>query len=134
MASKETSDNSGTNKVVISVVDDDRSVRSAISSLLRSEGFASRSFESAEDFLESGLKSVTRCLILDVRMKGMSGLELQSVLIGAGVATPTVFISAHADSGARARAMNSGAVAFLSKPFSKEELLSCVQAALAIRP
>lgn len=134
MVSFDTSDSGATNEVVISVVDDDRSVRSAISSLLRSEGFASRSFESAEDFLESGLESVTRCLILDVRMKGMSGLELQSVLANAGISVPTVFISAHADAGARARAINSGAVAFLSKPFSKEELLGCVHAALAIRP
>lgn len=133
MAGVDTTDRSATNEVVISVVDDDRSVRSAISSLLRSEGFASRSFESAEDFLESGLETVTRCLILDVRMKGMSGLELQSVLANAGMSVPTVFISAHADVGARSRAMNNGAVAFLSKPFSKEELLGCVQAALAIR-
>lgn len=115
----------------VSVVDDDESIREAIKSLLRSVGLAANAFASAEDFLNSDYPRDTVCLILDVRMPGMSGLELQQRLVSANCLIPIIFITAHAsDEEARARALQSGAVDFLLKPFSEEALLSDVYAAL----
>jgi FixJ family two-component response regulator len=119
---------------VIGLVDDDASVRSAVSTLLRSVGFDCRDFASGAEFLLSGLASTADCLIVDLRMKGMSGLELQETLVQAGVKLPMVFISAHGDVDARARAASAGALGFLSKPFEERALLDCVRAALASRP
>ena len=115
----------------VSVVDDDESVREAIRGLLKSVGIRADVFASAEEFLESDAAQDTACLILDVRMSGMSGLELQARLAAAGYKIPLIFISAHAsDREARARALQGGAVDFLYKPFNEEVLLKHVYAAL----
>ena len=115
---------------LISIVDDDESIREAIQSLLRSVGFRAKTFASAEQFLQSGQIENTACLILDVRMPGMSGLELQRRLIATLWRIPIVFVTAHGDEEARSRALQEGAVEFLLKPFSEEALLTAIQAAL----
>ncbi len=115
---------------VIAIVDDDESVREAVESLLKSVGFRTEAFASAEEFLHSGHHQETRCLILDLRMPGMSGLELQRRLVAAGSSISIIFITAHGDEEARAQALGAGAVAFLRKPFSEEALLRALQAAL----
>jgi FixJ family two-component response regulator len=117
---------------LISIVDDDESVREAIKGLTRSMGYRAEVFASAEDFLSSGHLNETACLILDVRMGGMSGLELQSQLTAFSCQVPIIFISAHSNRGARGRALEAGAVAFLTKPFSDDALLSAINAALSI--
>jgi len=114
----------------ISIVDDDESIREALKSLLASAGFRAEVFASAEEFLNSGRQQDTQCLIADVWMPGMSGLELQSALSAAGSRIPILFITAHDDQAARARALKAGAVDFLHKPFSEEALLSGIQSAL----
>ena len=115
----------------IAVVDDDQSVREAIRSLLRSVGMVVDLFASAEEFLKAVSLKDTKCLILDVRMTGMSGLELQERLVSAHHEIPIIFITAHAsDSEARTRAMQAGAVDFLHKPFSDEALLKDVYGVL----
>jgi FixJ family two-component response regulator len=114
----------------ISIVDDDESVREALKSLLESVGYSTKVFASAEEFLRSNNHQETQCLILDIRMPGMSGLELQRRLVAAGFRIPIIFITAHADEEGRAPALREGAVAFLRKPFSEEALLSAVQSAL----
>lgn len=115
----------------VSIVDDDESVREAIKSLLRSVGLGAEVFASAEDFLNSGDLRETACLILDVRMPGMSGLELQQHLASDNCRIPIIFITAHAsDREARARALQLGAIDFLLKPFSEDALLNDVYAAL----
>lgn len=112
---------------MICVVDDDESVRTAIVRLLKSVGLESRSFASGEAFLESGVARRTAFLILDVRMKGLSGLDVQAALRADGLHIPLVFISAHADAALRDAALAAGAVGFLSKPFSPDALLAYVQ-------
>jgi FixJ family two-component response regulator len=115
----------------VSVVDDDESVREAIKSLLRSVGLGADVFGSAEDFLNSRNLRDTACLILDLRMPGMSGLDLQQRLASANCLIPIIFITAHASDGeARARALQLGAIDFLFKPFSEEALLNDIYAAL----
>jgi FixJ family two-component response regulator len=115
---------------IISIVDDDESVRDAIRSLLKSIGFRVEVFASAEDFWHAGRLHHTACLILDMRMPGMSGLELQRRLAAAQWRIPIIFITAHDEEEARARALRAGAVAFLDKPFSDEVLLRAVESAL----
>ena len=112
---------------LIVVVDDDGAVCNAISNLLESGGFQARSFHSVDDFLQSELLGHTACLILDVRMPGLSGLDLQTEIVQCNLSIPIIFITAHADEGAREQAMQAGAVAFLSKPFSADVLLSAVR-------
>jgi FixJ family two-component response regulator len=114
----------------VSIVDDDESVRVALTSLLRSVGFDVYVFARAEDFLHSDYRHDTACLILDVRMPGMSGLELQRQLAATDCRIPIIFITAHDDEATRAQALQSGAAAFLSKPFGEEALLTAVYAAL----
>ena len=115
----------------VSIVDDDESVREAIRGLLRSVGIRADVFASGEEFLKSDAAKDTACLILDVRMPGMSGLELQARLAAAGYKIPLIFITAHAsDREARARALQAGAVDVLYKPFKEEVLLKHVYAAL----
>ena len=114
----------------ISIVDDDDSVRDALKSLIDSVGFRAEVFASGEEFLSSPDISETDCLITDVRMPGMTGLELQERLNAAGAAIPIVFISAHDDTDARARALRSGAIDFLQKPFSEDSLLHAIDACL----
>lgn len=116
----------------ISIVDDDESVRDAIKSLLRSVGLRADVFASAEEFLKSDALENTACLILDVRMRGMSGLELQQQLAKANYKIPLIFITAHAsDREARTRALQAGAIDVLYKPFKEEILLKHVYAALS---
>ena len=115
---------------LISIVDDDESIREAIQSLLGSVGFKAKTFASAEQFLQSDQIENTACLILDVRMPGMSGLELQRRLMATQCRIPIVFVTAHGDEEARSRALQEGAVEFLLKPFSEEALLNAIQAAL----
>jgi FixJ family two-component response regulator len=116
----------------ISIVDDDEAVREALKSLLKSVGFQADTFASAEEFLSSGQLPCTACLILDVRMPGMSGVELHDRLSASHRGLPVVFISAHADDDARARALENGAVGFLQKPFSDEALLGAIDAAVRL--
>jgi FixJ family two-component response regulator len=115
---------------LIAVVDDDAAIREAVQSLLRSVGLRAEGFASAQDFLQSGRLQDTACLIVDVRMPRMSGLELQQQLTTAQCPIPVVFITAHGDAETRTRALRAGAVAFLDKPFSDEALLRAVQTAL----
>ena len=115
---------------LISIVDDDDSVRDAVKSLIDSIGYRAEVFASGEAFLNSPYVSQTDCLIADVRMPGMSGLELQDRLKAANSAIPIVFISAHDDGDARARGLRAGAVDFLKKPFSEESLLGAIDACL----
>jgi FixJ family two-component response regulator len=114
----------------VSIVDDDESVREALRNLLKSVGFQADAFASAEEFLAAGELAGTACLILDVRMPGMSGIELQDRLSESRRALPIVFISAHADEEARAQALENGAIEFLQKPFSDEALLRAIDAAV----
>ncbi len=120
------------NDSTIAVVDDDALLREALRGLLRSAGFHAEVFASAEEFLRSGRVRGTACLILDVRMPGMSGVELQERLMASNLAVPIVFISAHGDEEVRALALERGAVDFLQKPFSDEALLSAIVKASGI--
>jgi FixJ family two-component response regulator len=115
---------------LIGVVDDDEAIREALQSLLRSVGFRAEIFASAEDFWHAGQLQATACLIVDVRMPRISGLEFQRQLAAAHCPIPIIFITAHGDEEMRAQALRAGAVAFLDKPFSDEVLLRAVQAAL----
>ena len=114
----------------ISVVDDDESIRRTTTFLIESFGFRAASFESAENFLNSGQLHDTSCLIVDVQMPGMSGLELQSELAAAGYDIPIIFITAYENNVSRQQAMHAGAVGFLGKPFNDEQLLQTVRSAL----
>ena len=111
---------------LISIVDDDEGVRQALKSLIDSVGFRAEVFDSGEEFLTSPYLSQTDCLITDVRMPGMSGLELQERLSADGCSIPIVFISAHEDKEARARGLRAGAIDFLQKPFSEDSLLGAI--------
>ncbi len=112
---------------LIAVVDDDESVRNAVSGVLRSVGLKSQTYPSAEDFLRSGQQSETACLITDVQMPGMSGLELQTKLATEGHRIPVIFISAYGNPRLRDQALRLGAVQFLDKPFDDEILLDIVR-------
>jgi len=115
---------------LISVVDDDDSVRESLRGLLRSVTFGVEVFTSAEEFLSSDRMRETDCLILDVRMPGMSGLELHRRLVSSHPHLPVIFITAHGDEELRSRALRGGAVDYLLKPFSDDALLNAVQTAL----
>ena len=117
---------------LISIVDDDDLVRFAVESLVRSLGLAAHTFASAESFLQSSSVAETRCLILDVQMPGMSGLELQAHLARLGSEIPIIFITAYPDETVKARALNAGAICFLHKPveLQGQRLVDCLYAAL----
>jgi len=115
---------------MVAVVDDDESFRGALQRLLKSAGFHMRTFSSAEDFLKSGQQHDTGCLITDIRMPGMSGLDLQATLNADHCPIPTIFITAHGDEKLRLQAMRGGAVKFLAKPFDDAILLESVRTAL----
>ena len=115
---------------VISVVDDDESLRRSVGNFLRSVGFRVETFASAEDFLRSARRERTGCLVLDVRMTGMSGLDLLRHLAAGNVRVPAVVLTAHGDEDIRQRCLRAGAVAFLDKPFHAEALLDAVQRAM----
>jgi FixJ family two-component response regulator len=116
----------------ISIVDDDESMRVAIKTLVGSMGLSVEDFSSAEDFLNSSRSQVFDCLILDVMMPGLNGLELQRQLAAENRPVPIVFITAHYSEAERSRAMEAGAIDFLSKPFTEQELLNAIGASLAI--
>ena len=115
---------------LIAIVDDDDLVRNAVQGLLKSVGLPARAFASAEEFLVSGQQRQTACLIADIRMPGMSGLELQAKLNAERCRIPTIFITAHGDVKMRMQALRAGAVEFLAKPFDDEVLLENVRVAL----
>jgi Response regulator len=117
---------------LVAIVDDDESMRSAIEELLGSVGIKAKSFESAEEFLLSGLQYQIACLISDIRMRGMTGLELQAKLVAEGNQVPIIFVTAHGNSRMRMQALNSGAIEFLGKPFDDERLLVRVRNALGM--
>jgi len=115
---------------LISVVDDDESIRRTTTRLIESFGFRAAAFESAESLLRSGQLHDTSCLIVDVQMQGMNGLQLQSHLVAEGCGIPIIFITAYDDKESRRRAMQAGAVAFLGKPFSDGQLLQTIRSTL----
>jgi len=115
---------------MVAIVDDDELMRSALQGMLKSVGLPSQAFASAEEFLQSGQQQQTACLITDIRMPGMSGLELQAKLNAQHYRIPTIFITAHGDTKMRMQALRAGAVEFLAKPFDDEVLLESVRAAL----
>lgn len=115
---------------LVAIVDDDDLMRGALQGMLKSVGLSSQAFASAEEFLTSGQQHKTACLIADIRMPGMSGLELQARLNDEQCRIPTIFITAHGDEKMRMQALRAGAVEFLAKPFDDQVLLESVQAAL----
>jgi FixJ family two-component response regulator len=115
-----------TDRPLISIVDDDGLFRRSIERLVRSAGFRVETFGSAEDFLERGDLEQTTCAILDMKLPGMSGLELQQRLITRPTPTPIVFVSAHDEPVVRASALRAGAIAFLRKPFDDSTLLDAL--------
>ena len=121
---------SNVNTGLVAIVDDDASMSIAIEELLGSVGIKARSFASAEEFLLSGIQNKIACLISDIRMPGMTGLELQARLIAEGSRVPIIFITAHGNARTRTQALNAGAIEFLRKPFDDEKLLESVRAVL----
>jgi FixJ family two-component response regulator len=115
---------------MISIVDDDVCSRGGMEGLLRSLGYVAVTFASAEDFLGSNYVNDTSCLITDVHMPGLSGVELHRRLLDDGFAAPTIFVSGLADEATRREALAAGAVAFLSKPFGQKSLVDCLKTAL----
>jgi FixJ family two-component response regulator len=115
---------------LVAIVDDDDLMRSALQGLLKAAGLPAQAFVSAEEFLKSGLQHETACLIADIRMPGMSGLELQAQLNADHCKIPTIFITAHGESKLRMQALRAGAVEFLMKPFDDEVLLESIRTAL----
>ncbi len=117
-------------QAIVFVVDDDASLREAIKSLLRSVGLQAEVFGRAADFLKKKLPDVESCLVLDIRLPGVSGLDFQAELVKANIHIPIVFITGHGDIPMTVRAMKAGAVEFLTKPFRDQDLLDAVQIAL----
>ena len=115
---------------MVAIVDDDDLMRSALQGLLKSVGLPAQAFASAEEFLKSGQQHQVGCLVADIRMPGMSGVELQAKLNADHCRIPTIFITAHGDEKMRMQALRAGAVEFLAKPFDDEALLESVRAAL----
>src|SRR6266436_6061793 len=130
---KEMNENKLPEDIVVSIIDDDISVRRSTRRLLRSSGFRAEAFASAEEFLESKSTAKTACLILDLRMPGMNGLELQRRLAQNGNGIPIIFLSAHASEEDERSVLRAGAVQFLRKPTSKEALLGAIRNALGGR-
>ena len=115
---------------LVAIVDDDDSMRGALQGMLKAVGYPAQAFASAEEFLKSGQQHQISCLIADIRMPGMSGLDLQAHLNAERCKVPIIFITAHGDAKMRIQALRAGAVEFLSKPFDEEVLLESVRAAL----
>jgi two-component system, LuxR family, response regulator FixJ len=118
--------------VLISVVDDNESLRKAVKRLIECVGLCVEDFASAEDFLNSGRPQDSACLILDLGLPGMSGLELQTQLVATNCRVPIILMSAHGDGQARARALEAGTVDFLVKPFTEDALLKAVSSSLVL--
>ena len=121
-------------ETLVSIVDDDYLMRRSTWRLLRSVGFRAEAFASAEEFLRSGLVAETACLILDLRMPGMNGLQLQQHLVMSSNPVPIVFVSAHSSAAEERQALQAGAVQFLQKPVSKDGLLLAIRNALKTPP
>jgi FixJ family two-component response regulator len=115
---------------LVAIVDDDDLMRSALQGMMKAVGWTAQAFASAEEFLKSGQQHQTACLIADIRMPGMSGLELQAKLNAEHCRIPTIFITAHGDAKMRMQALRAGAVEFMAKPFDDDALLESVRAAL----
>lgn len=120
-------------KPMISIIDDDQSAREGTTDLIKSMGFIARAFPSAEDFLQFKDSRSTSCLIADVQMPGMTGLELHARLVQSGQSIPTILITAFPNERDRRRALKTGVICYLAKPFNDEELLDCVHSALESR-
>jgi FixJ family two-component response regulator len=118
------------NNPTVAIVDDDESVRDTTKDLLDSAGLSAATFDSAESFLQSKNVRAIRCLVADMRMPGMSGLELHGQLGACGNPIPTVLITAYPDERVRARALSTGVICFLAKPFNPEALLTCIENAI----
>jgi FixJ family two-component response regulator len=115
---------------LVAIVDDDGSMREAISNLLAAAGLHTVTFDGAQSFLQAESRHSTACLVVDVRMPGISGMELHNQLMASGDVIPTILISAHLDDSLRARARSAGIACCLDKPFAPEELIECVRTAL----
>jgi FixJ family two-component response regulator len=118
------------NSALISIIDDDRSVREAIQGLIRSLGYATAVFGSAEEYLDSGRLQDTACIITDLQMPGLSGIDLQRRLIADGHRTPIIFVTAFPSDRLRQHALDAGAFGFLDKPFDEPSLIACIDRAL----
>jgi FixJ family two-component response regulator len=116
----------------VAIVDDDELMRGALQGVLKEAGFPVRAFESGEEFLRSGAQHQSSCLITDIRMPGMSGLDLQARLNAEQIRIPIIFITAHGEERVRMQALRAGAIDFLAKPFDHEVLLRSVRAALEV--
>ena len=117
-------------KIELAIVDDDESVREAMSGLMRSLGFSVKVFSSGESFLRSNCLRRAACLIADVQMPGMTGLELRHQLVASGSPIPTILITAYVDEKIRAQALNAGVCCYLPKPIDENKLLACIHSAL----
>jgi FixJ family two-component response regulator len=118
-------------RLLVAIVDDDESHRRATESLLRAEGYSTAVFGDAESFLSSANRASANCLVTDMRMPGMSGLELYRALVATGARIPTVLITAYTNDATRLQALDAGIACFLGKPFAAEDLLECIREALA---
>jgi FixJ family two-component response regulator len=118
-------------KPLVAIVDDDESIRNATRDLLRAAGFSTATFQDAESFLGSASRASASCVVADIRMPGMTGLELYQTLVASGDGIPTVIITAHPEDATRSRAREAGITCYLSKPFVPDELVECVREALA---
>jgi FixJ family two-component response regulator len=116
---------------LVAIVDDDMSIRNATRDLLRAAGFSAATFEDAESFFGSANRANAACLVTDMRMPGMSGLELYQALVASGADIPTVIITAHPEDLTQSRAREAGITCYLSKPFAPDDLVECVREALA---
>ena len=116
---------------LVAIVDDDKSIRNATQNLLKAAGFSTATFEDAESFLGSASRASAACVVADMRMPGMTGLELYQELVASGHGIPTVIITAHPEELTQARAREAGITCCLIKPFTPDELLECVHEALA---
>jgi FixJ family two-component response regulator len=119
-------------KAAIAIVDDDQSVREALTSLVRSLGFVAVAFECAEDLLKSRRRRNISCLIADVQMPGMTGIELHNRLVASDEPIPTILITAFPDERSRERALQAGVIGYLTKPFSEDDLLTCIRSNLGV--
>jgi FixJ family two-component response regulator len=120
-------------KPVISIVDDDASAREGTMDLIQANGFGVKAFPDAHEFLNSAHLRDTSCLIADVRMPGMTGLELHERLVETGNVIPTILLTAYPDAGDRARAQRNGVICYLAKPYNQDDLLACIRSALGKR-
>ena len=120
-------------KPLISIVDDDASVREGTVDLIQAIGFAAEAFEGASDFLNSDRINGTSCLIADVRMPGMTGLELHDRLVETGRSIPTILLTAYPNGRDRERALRAGVICYLAKPYNQDDLLECIRSALEAR-